>query len=231
MQGSRGRGVGMIFLLESHFFAFNKCKHWLLWPLLWEKFVLLFRFCQFRLFNAGNQMKYFHGSICKWLKATMFQLLRIFTSLTVFFYNSLNCLQTFYKLGKLTAFWIGPSRERWQPVVPIGCCCKSKFSRQQTGGGGGESENWNQTKSSEDTKAVKAVESIRIHWKTCSRRIRHESGNFCSRVNLALVAVNRQKFNASESLRDRSLITSQGGGRWFSKKCSVSKLNPPQKKF
>ena len=37
-----------------------------------KKFVLLFRFCQFCLFNAGNQVKYFHGSICKWLKATIF---------------------------------------------------------------------------------------------------------------------------------------------------------------
>ena len=62
--GKQGGG-GVIFLLKSHFFAFNKCKHWLLWPLLWKKFVLLFGFRQFRLFNAGNQVKCFHGSIDK----------------------------------------------------------------------------------------------------------------------------------------------------------------------
>ena len=32
-----GKGEGVIFLLESHFFAYNKTKHWLLWPLLWKK--------------------------------------------------------------------------------------------------------------------------------------------------------------------------------------------------
>ena len=47
----QGKG-GVIVPLESHFFAFNKCKHWLQWPLLWKKFVLLFRFCQFRLFKG-----------------------------------------------------------------------------------------------------------------------------------------------------------------------------------
>jgi len=30
-----------------------------------EKIVLLFRFRQFRLFNAEDQVKYFHGSIHK----------------------------------------------------------------------------------------------------------------------------------------------------------------------
>ena len=36
-----------------------------------EKSILLFRFHQFHRLNARNQVKYCHGSIDKWLKATI----------------------------------------------------------------------------------------------------------------------------------------------------------------
>ena len=65
------RRGGVVFLLRLVFWAFNKSKQLLLWPLLWKSDMLPIRYLKFYCFNGANRLRLFQDSIPKCLKITI----------------------------------------------------------------------------------------------------------------------------------------------------------------